>query len=73
MNKRLIGLAVIVLGAGMTYAQGYENTTAKVKSRIGKLQFVGGYPTEATIEKAYDQLDVMRASQVYREPLTIRF
>ena len=72
MNKWRTGLALVVLGAGVTYAQGYENTTAKVKSRIGRLQFVGGYPTEATIEKAYDQLDVMRASQVYREPLRIR-
>ncbi|MGB5993107.1 MAG: DUF1254 domain-containing protein, partial [Desulfobacterales bacterium] len=28
-------------------------------------EFVGGYPTKATIQKAYDQLDIQRATQVY--------
>ena len=28
-------------------------------------EYVGGYPTEATIEKAYEQLDIQRASQAY--------
>jgi hypothetical protein len=30
-------------------------------------EFVGGYPTKATIQKAYDQLDIQRASQAYLE------
>jgi hypothetical protein len=67
MKKWLIGLAVIVLSSGMTYAQSYENTSAKIKTRIGKLEFVGGYPTQATIDKAFDQLDVQRATQAYLE------
>lgn len=39
---------------------------------IVELEFVGGYPTEATIEAAYDRLDVQRATQAYLEfmPMT---
>jgi hypothetical protein len=67
MTKWLIGFALIILGASMTYAQGYENTSAKINTRIGELEFVGGYPTQATIDKAFDQLDVQRATQAYLE------
>jgi len=28
-------------------------------------EYVGGYPTEATIEKAYEQLDIQRGTQAY--------
>jgi hypothetical protein len=38
-----------------------------VETRLGTLEFKGGYPTEATIEKAYEQLDVQRATQAYLE------
>jgi hypothetical protein len=67
MTKWLIGFALIILGASMTYAQGYENTSVKINTRIGELEFVGGYPTQATIDKAFDQLDVQRATQAYLE------
>jgi len=67
MNKWLIGLVLTVLGSGMTYAQGYENTSSNIKTRIGELEFDGGYPTQATIDKAFDQLDVQRATQAYLE------
>ena len=43
----------------------YENTTRTVETRIGKLEYVGGFPTDETTQRAYDQLDVQRASQVY--------
>lgn len=65
MNKLLIVLATIMVGPGMIYAQGYENSTAKVQTRVGELEFVGGYPTHATIQKVYDQFDVQRATQAY--------
>ena len=45
----------------------YENTTRTVETRIGKLEYVGGFPTDETTQRAYDQLDVQRASQVYLE------
>ncbi len=35
------------------------------QSSSNEYEFVGGYPTKATIEKAYSQLDVQRATQVY--------
>jgi hypothetical protein len=68
MKKIVIGL-VAMLGSGIitTYAQSYEGTTTKLNTRIGKLEFVGGYPTNETIRKAYDQLDVQRATQAYLE------
>jgi hypothetical protein len=64
-TKGLLGFALIILGASLTYAQGYENTSGKINTRIGELEFVGGYPTQATIDKAYDQLDVQRAPEAY--------
>ncbi|MEE8592564.1 MAG: hypothetical protein V3T03_00420, partial [Candidatus Bipolaricaulota bacterium] len=67
MKTLLVGLAVVVLGSGMACAQGYEDTSVKVETRIGELEFVGGYPTQATIDRAFDQLDVQRATQAYLE------
>jgi hypothetical protein len=45
----------------------YENTTRIVRTRVGDLEYVGGFPTEATVRRAYDQLDIQRAAQVYLE------
>lgn len=36
-----------------------------VDSRIGKLAFQSGYPTDETVQKLYDELDFQRAVQVY--------
>jgi hypothetical protein len=56
----------------MAYAQSYENTSGKTQTRIGEIELIGGYPTQATIDKAFDQLDVQRAMQAYLEfmPMT---
>ena len=67
MKTWLIGLALYMIGSSITYALSYENTTEKINTRIGELEFVGGYPTQATIDKAFDQLDVQRATQAYLE------
>jgi len=54
-------LALTILGMGsLSFAE-------TVKTRIGTLEFKGGYPTEATVQKAYEQLDVQRATQAYLE------
>jgi hypothetical protein len=45
----------------------YANTTRTISTRIGELESVGGYPTDDTIRRAYDQLDLQRATQVYLE------
>ncbi len=34
-------------------------------SRIGKLDFQSGYPTDETVQKLYDELDFQRAVQAY--------
>lgn len=45
----------------------YVNTTRTVDTSIGELSYVGGFPTDETVRKAYDQLDLQRATQVYLE------
>ena len=36
-----------------------------VKTRIGTLKFIKGYPSNATIAKLYNELDFQRAVQAY--------
>jgi hypothetical protein len=40
-------------------------TTGTIDSRLGKLEIVNGFPSEATVKKLYDDLDFQRACQVY--------
>jgi hypothetical protein len=35
------------------------------QTRIGKLEFVSGYPSDETVEKLYDEIDFQRACQAY--------
>ena len=39
--------------------------TGTIDSRIGPLAFEGGYPTEESLVKLYDELDFQRAVQSY--------
>ena len=39
--------------------------TGTINSRIGPLAFEGGYPTDATVAKLYDEMDFQRATQAY--------
>jgi hypothetical protein len=45
----------------------YNNATRTVATSIGDLEYVGGFPTEDTVRRAYDQLDLQRATQIYLE------
>ncbi|MEH6467028.1 MAG: DUF1254 domain-containing protein, partial [Porticoccus sp.] len=67
MKKMKFGIMSGLLISSMVFAQGYENTSAKLDTRIGELEFAGGYPTQGTIDKAFDELDVQRATQAYLE------
>ncbi|UCC28783.1 MAG: DUF3604 domain-containing protein [Phycisphaerales bacterium] len=58
-------IAVVVCEGGTTTGGTAGHQT--VETRIGRLEFNGGYPTKGTIDKAYDQLDVQRATQAYLE------
>src|SRR5712671_6886265 len=40
-------------------------TTQTVETRIGKLDFELGVPTQATVKNLYDQMDFQRACQLY--------
>jgi hypothetical protein len=40
-------------------------TTGAIASRIGSLEFEGGYPTQESLTKLYDELDFQRAVQTY--------
>lgn len=50
-----------------TNANEYDTATRTVRTSIGDLEYVGGFPTEETVRRAYDQLDLQRATQVYLE------
>jgi hypothetical protein len=71
MTKRnracVLTLCGLVLAASLASADGYENTSTEVETTIGTLEFKGGYPTASTVEKAFDQLDIQRATQAYLE------
>ncbi len=56
--KRLIFLLALVV-SNITWAD------VTIKSRVGDLEFTSGYPTEATAQKLYDELDFQRAVQAY--------
>ena len=45
-------------------AQGLP-TTGSIDSRLGKLDLESGYPTAATAEKVFDNIDYQRACQAY--------
>ena len=44
--------------------------TGSFETRLGKLELIDGYPTEATAKKLYDDIDFQRACQAYIWALT---
>ena len=36
-----------------------------METRFGTLEFPGGYPTDETVKRVYDELDLQRATQLY--------
>lgn len=55
----IIALALAVTFGASAFAQETEDT------RIGKLTFENGYPSEETVQKLYDEMDFQRACQAY--------
>jgi hypothetical protein len=43
----------------------FEPAPETIKTRYGTLNFPQGYPTEKTIRKVYDELDLQRATQLF--------
>ncbi len=60
----LVSIAISMLLAGSAWS-GERALEGTVKTRIGKLKFVNGYPSDETIVKLYDELDFQRAVQAY--------
>ena len=53
-------------GSETKYTPGdFKPAPDKMKTRFGALAFPGGYPTEETVQKVYDELDLQRATQLY--------
>jgi len=53
-------------GAEAKYTPGdFRPAPETMHTRFGTLDFPGGYPTEATVRKVYDELDLQRATQLY--------
>ncbi len=40
-------------------------TTGGMETRIGQLRFEGGYPSNETVDKLYEEMDFQRATQAY--------
>ena len=43
----------------------FKPAPEKIQTRYGTLEFPGGYPTEETAQKVFDELDLQRATQLY--------
>ncbi|MEN8760750.1 MAG: DUF1254 domain-containing protein [Desulfobacterales bacterium] len=53
-------------GAEAKYKPGdFKQAPENIKTRYGTLKFPDGYPTEKTVQKAFDELDLQRATQLY--------
>jgi len=52
-------------GAAPQSGKDFKPAPEKIETRFGKLKFPGGYPTEETAQKIYDELDLQRATQLY--------
>ena len=63
----VLAVAAIAAPAVAQHSAGKLPINGSIETRIGTLEFRGGYPTEETVAKAFDQLDVQRATQVYLE------
>ncbi|MDF2190618.1 DUF1254 domain-containing protein [Paraflavitalea sp. CAU 1676] len=62
--KRSLAIAVIIASCGQQQQQP-GNSTGSATDSLG-YSFTGGYPSEATIQKAYDDADLTRAIQAYK-------
>jgi hypothetical protein len=60
------GVALVVMSVICVTTLAQElPTTGTIHTRIGTLTFEGGYPSDKTVDKLYDELDFQRAVQAY--------
>jgi hypothetical protein len=65
MKTETIATFVITILIGITAQAQALPTTGKIETRIGTLDFEGGYPSHETIDKLYEEMDFQRACQAY--------
>ncbi|TWT81474.1 hypothetical protein CA13_29270 [Planctomycetes bacterium CA13] len=46
-------------------SEDFKPADETMQTRFGNLEFPGGYPTNETVQKVYDELDLQRATQLY--------
>jgi len=67
MKKVFLNLCVLlVFTACKKESDATTENTSSISSKTDDYEFVGGYPTEVTIQKAYDDADLNRAIQTYK-------
>lgn len=68
MKKRFLylSLLLLVLSGCKKESDAADSTNNSPDSSSDGYEFVGGYPTEKTIQKAYDDADLNRAIQAYK-------
>src|SRR5262249_13018091 len=64
MLHRKAAHAAMILGALALPTPGLAETET-VDTRIGRLELENGYPTKATAEKLFDEMDFQRATQAF--------
>jgi hypothetical protein len=67
--RAILTLVIAVLVVGCSTGEVASSEGETIETRIGALEFThdfaNGYPTDATVEKLFDEMDFQRACQVY--------
>lgn len=61
---RIATAVLLIIGSTKGSAQDLP-TTGRIETRFGKLELENGYPSAATVEKVFDDIDYQRACQAY--------
>ncbi|MCX5956406.1 MAG: DUF1254 domain-containing protein [Cyanobacteria bacterium] len=65
LGLALAPISGIAAPGGAAPAPAVGTATTSVTTRLGALELHNGYPTKATAQKLYDELDLQRATQAY--------
>lgn len=65
MKQNTAFLTSALVAATLSIAAAHSAEDKTVNTRIGPLTFESGYPSKATVQKLYDEMDFQRASQAY--------
>ena len=65
LAKKIALFTIVVTVLVLSSPASAQETQQTVDTRIGKLDFELGVPTQATVKNLYDQMDFQRACQLY--------